>query len=200
MPELVIPPGFAQLVLRWRIAGDPEEMVSTIGAALDGAITDPNVIAGNIITAWQSAWPVGSYSSQATMVGASAYIGQDGGPPLPGEFLVNTVGTSSSQMLPQNCCLLISKLTGLAGRRNKGRMYIPSCYMAEAQVDNIGVIAGGALTSLQSQATAFLAAIPTQPAFNDAVLFHSEAPTAPTVITALSVQTRIATQRERLRK
>lgn len=200
MPELVIPVGFAQCALRWRMAGDPEEMISTIGVELDGTAETPEEVALAVGTLWLAAWAPASFSNQATFVGVTAYVGNDGPNPTPGESLFNTAGGSASAMLPQNCCVLVRKTTGLGGRRNRGRMYLPALHLAEGSVDNIGAIAGATVASMQSQMNNFRSGLLGSGAVGQPVLFHSAAPITPTVITSFSVQSLIATQRERLRR
>jgi hypothetical protein len=120
-------------------------------------------------------------------------------------------------VLPQNCAMLIKKKTAKAGRRNSGRMYIPSGYMAEADVSNNGSIATASLQAYQNWANGFLGnmtdpiAVPPAPATSFILsLLHSE-PTddqgnvtgpapIPTDITSLVVDSRIATMRTRLRR
>ena len=196
----LIPLGFAQVNLRWTLTGDLEEMVSTIGITLDGTSETPEAVAQSVATYWLAAWPAASLSNAYQFVGATAYVGQDGGPPASGEYLINSSGGSSSAKLPNNCAVLVRKNTGTGGRRNRGRMYLPAGYIDEGQVDNLGVINGAVVTSMQSQMNAFRTALAGSGEVGVPVILHSELPSTPTVVTSFSVQTRIATQRKRLRR
>jgi hypothetical protein len=90
---------------------------------------------------------------------------------------------------------LIRKSTALGGRQGRGRMYLPG--VTEASVGSDGVVSGAKVTALQDGADQLL---------NDLVvanlipvLLHDGALT-PTVITALSAQNVVATQRRRQRR
>ena len=68
-----IPVGQAQVVLRWSLSGDPEEMVSTIGIDPDGE-TDPAVIASEMYSAavaTGSLTPASAMNAFWTFVGVS---------------------------------------------------------------------------------------------------------------------------------
>lgn len=200
MPSTIIPPGFAQCFLRWRLTGDNEEMLSSIGVRLQAGISDPNQIAGNIITHWQSAWAASTLGSAWVLVGARAYVGSDGDYPV-GEFVVNTAGTSATAKLPNNCALLARKRTALGGRRNRGRMFIPSGYLSEGSVTETGDLTVGDTATFSGRMQAFLDAIEAEPVVMDAgVILHSSTPTTPTVITSMDVSGKIATQRTRMRR
>lgn len=200
MPSTIIPPGFAHVFLRWTVAGDNEEMLSSIGVRLRAGVSDPSLVAANLLTDWTANWTASSLGSQWVLVGARAYIGSDGDYPV-GEFLLNQAGTGGLANLPNNCALLTQKRTALGGRRNRGRMFIPSGYTAESVVSETGVITAGNLATWQTRMTDFLADINANPtAYDAAVILHSSAPALPTVITSLTVSNRIATQRKRMRR
>lgn len=106
-------------------------------------------------------------------------------------------GTGGGAPVPINCALLVTKLTGVGGRRNKGRMYIPPFLPGESQVDQNGVLASGVQATIQGQIDAAVAA-------NEAddigyVLFHQTGSDTPTTVTELRLENLIATQRRRMR-
>jgi len=103
-------------------------------------------------------------------------------------------GTTS----PPNCCALIRKVTPIGGRQGRGRMYMPG--LSDGNVLDNGVIGSGVVTSLQGHWDDFfddLVAYPCPPA-----LLHAPgSPTAaPILLTGFQVDSRIATQRRRLRR
>jgi hypothetical protein len=98
--------------------------------------------------------------------------------------------------LPQNCATLIRKTTALAGRRGRGRFYLPPITMDEFATSKAGVIASSSLAAMQLAANAW---------FDHGepfVILHDSLPSslAPTPITSFVVDGRIATQRRRLRR
>lgn len=200
MANVIIPPGFAHCFLRWTVAGDAEEMLSSIGVRLQAGIADPALVAGNIVTHWTASHTAATLGNQWVLVGARAYVGNDGDPTV-GEFIVNQAGTSATGKLPNNCAVLFQKRTALGGRRNRGRMFIPSGYVGEASVGDSGAIVPADLVQMQTRATNFLTAIQNEPVVMDAaVVLHSSTPATPTVITSLTVANKIATQRTRMRR
>lgn len=200
MPALIIPPGFAQIVYRWQQAGRPNEYYSTIGVALEGGVTDPSLVAENANDALLSAWGATALPTDYVFVGSTAYLGQDGGPPLSGEFLENLTGTSAGNRPSPNCALLISKRTAVGGRRNKGRMYLPAGFMLESDFGSDGRLGTTPLNAFQASANTFFNSLSLEAAIAGPVLFHSTTPSTPTVVTGLQVQSVIATQRERMRR
>ena len=117
------------------------------------------------------------------------------------------VGGTSGTMLPQNSALLVHKRSAEAGRRGRGRLYVPSI-LREAQVDNKGLIASVELAGLQTAFSAFLTRVQgnTTPADTDKemVILHEPSGADPTptgtFVTSLQCDVLIATQRRRLRK
>lgn len=200
MPSTIIPPGFAQVFFRFRCVGDNEEMLTSIGVRTVGDPPDPDTLADDMATAWLFSWPVGDLSSTYTFVGTRVYVGQDGDP-LVAENLRNTSGTGSGAVPPNNCAALLQKRSALGGRRNRGRMFLPAGYFPETGVDQAGLLTAGTVTTLQGNCNDFLTQIRTgSPTTDQAVILHSSAPSAPTVITTLTVAPKIATQRTRMRR
>lgn len=201
MADLVVPPGFAQGLLIWTVAGDTEPMVTTIGIDVSGYESDPNAAATKLAGAWTASHPASGYYVGWTFVGTRVYYGSDGGPGLVGERIVNVAGTAVGQTPPQNVAVLANKTTALAGRRNKGRMYFPPSLVSEAAINQVGVIDGASVTAIQNGLNSFVTELNTGGALDlPPVLFHSVGVTTPTPIISLNVQNRVATQRQRLRR
>lgn len=200
MPKIV-PPGFADVTLIWTQTGDNEPFFSTFGVELAAGVTDPVAVANNVNGIWQSAWTPASMSNQGVFVGTRVTLGSDGPDPgATGESLVNVAGTSSSAHLPSNCAALSRKITSLGGRRNRGRMFLPSLYLNEGNVDQNGIIAGAALTSMRTQQDAFLTGLQGSALIDNMVIFHSAAPATPTPVIDVTIEQKIATQRRRMRR
>jgi hypothetical protein len=194
---LVLGPGFSQCVLRFKCAGDAEEAVTTIGIANGTVPGGANNSASFVRDAWLASFAVAGQSSSYTFVGVTAYVGQDGGPPVVVEALSGRVGTNATGPIPINCATLVRKQTALGGRTNRGRMFVPPYDWDEASIDGAGNINPGSVAVVQAKYSAFKAAIGT------AVLLHdssSPGDHVPTVISALVLDSKIATQRRRLRR
>lgn len=195
--SLVIPPGFAQVIYRSGLAGDPEECLWTLGIATSG-FGGGQDIADSLRADFLAAWPAASILTGWSFIGTRVYVGQDGGPPTVWESAGDAVaGTNAGPGLPPNCAFLVQKRSGLGGRRNRGRMFLPAGFgVGEDSVPITGVMAEAQRAALQTRCNAaFLGA-------EDRVIFHDEdtpGGTVPTVITTLIMQARLATVRRRLR-
>jgi hypothetical protein len=193
--SLVIPVGYAQVAYRWSLLGDPEFMISTIGY---GLVTGQplQVQAQGLADSWLSTMGVAAnQSNQYTFKGVVMRVGNATGPPTIVEEPRNVVGGAAGDVvLPQNCSLLVKKFTGAGGRANRGRMYIPPTQLYENLVDSRGVLGAPTLASIQ-------ASLDSWHATSEFVILHdSTSPVqTPTVITKLNLDSRIATQRRRLR-
>jgi hypothetical protein len=188
---LVIPDGFAQAIWRWSLSGDPETMVSTIG--LETPVTG-QIVAEEFADVWLSEFPAGNMAVGWTFRGAEVRFGQPSGPPLVYDAFRSVAGSGGGASLPSNCALLVKKRTALGGRQGRGRMYVPMTSVGEGGVDPNGMIDSATVTALQAAWTNIYNQL-------DAVLLHdSSGPvTLPTPITSLGVDSRIATQRRRMR-
>lgn len=110
-------------------------------------------------------------------------------------------GERDIQEPPPNVSLLVRKQTNTRGRRGQGRIY-PLGFFAEGEVNDRGTIDTAVVNDLQTAFNAFLSDIETAGA-NMVVLQGSDGQSSPLspppVVTALEVQSLVATQRRRLR-
>jgi hypothetical protein len=197
--------------IRFRLIGDDEEMISTIGVRpKEEAPRDPAEVAEAVYNAWLGAWEPQNMSNEWALVGCDVLEGPLNGTGRVGSYNKFDGGTANAATLPQNCAILIRKQTTAAGRRNVGRMYIPSGYLGESSVNAHGVLSGPLLNALQSFATQFLANLTDEstlpgdvPTNFNPVLFHGPRKAGGQdtshIITGLGVDSKIATQRRRLR-
>lgn len=202
---LIIPVGFGQAVYSLTLAGDSEPMVTTLGHDLSAAGSNYEDAANDLHTLF-GIYIMGRTITDYTLESVTLYVGQDGGPPAIYESTeAPIVGGATQQALPQNCAWLIRKRTGAAGRRGRGRMYIPGPH--ELQVSNTGVLSTLYRGDLQTEVNGWHAELltgltggvgPLPPV----VLHRSEGigtEPPPTPVTAFEVDEKIATQRRRLR-
>lgn len=138
------------------------------------------------------------FPNDATIGPLRARVGTDGEPIVLETGAIGT-GEATGDFLPQNCSFLMQKRSDLGGRRNRGRMYWP--IISEGNVNEVGEISSGFLSTLNTFADNFLAEA--QNAANNLsamVILHSSGDPTPAVVTSVSVTPLIATQRRRLRR
>jgi hypothetical protein len=200
----VIPPGHAHCAIEFRMTGDPQPWYCTVGVDTNGA-TAPQGIADHVFGAWRTTM-LTLMPSVLSLTGVIAKVGQDGAAPVLGysNQPVAFGGKSSSfTFLPQNCALLIDKLSNLGGRRNRGRIYVPGIIL-ESDCSNVGVMTN--VATYQTQIDAFDAALrapfaPGTAGMDPVILHHDQLvnPIPPTPIAQWRVQSVISTQKKRLR-
>jgi hypothetical protein len=134
-------------------------------------------------------------STQYTFEGVSVTKTVSGLPVL-GQHLVAHPGTATLPPCPSNTSLLIKKQTTLGGRKGRGRMFVPPFGVQEVEVDASGFIGSTILGINQGYWSSFLTDLGSDDL--DPYLFHSDA-TAPSLITGLSIESQVATQRRRMR-
>lgn len=189
---LVIPPGFAQAALRFRLSGDPEVMITTCGISVAG---NGQAEALALRNAFIASVDNPNFNAGWTFIGTRLLVGQDGGPPTVVESPVNYIGTGPSNGLPNNCSYLVRKQTDRGGRQGRGRMYFPWILGSEGDVDQRGLIAGPLVGGLQAVIDFIFGEV------NPFLLHDSTSPgsAVPDAVTAFIVDGQIATQRRRMR-
>lgn len=186
----IIPVGYAQVLGRISLTGDAQEMAITFG--VEGAVLSQ--ANADDISAALATFVKGSIGSNYTYQGAIVSGGGIGGG-LVWETTEGTgVGLNSSSTLPSNCAYLYRKRTALGGRKNRGRMFLPG--VGEADVNSLGVISTGVVGALQALADDLLTDL--DAAGYPMHILHNDS-TPPTQVTALLLDSVIATQRRRLR-
>jgi hypothetical protein len=202
---LIIPAGYVQAVYELLCAGDSETMVITCGHRFSD-LSDP-VVTANFLHTQFAEDIVPTMMNSYTFTGVTIYIGDDPNPPaVEVSSLANVVGGVASDPEPPNTAAIIRKRTDLAGRRGRGRMYVPGWVNATATTAN-GLTTAGELTRLQNAANAWYADLIAAGSGGESsgfpyVLHRSEGEgpePAPTPITSFQVDQRQATQRRRLR-
>lgn len=192
LPMPVIPEGYAQVVARISQSGVSREMAVVFGVESVGAFTQGDI---DGISAAASDFIRGITTNTTTYIGVKVTEEQGSGPILWESVVDAGLGANTGATAPPNTAWLIRKRTGSGGRRGRGRMFVPG--IRETDVDQAGVITAAQVTGAQALATAFGNALTTNA--TPMVLLHSEAPFTPELVTALTVDSRVATQRRRLR-
>lgn len=96
---------------------------------------------------------------------------------------------------PPQVAALFQKQTGLAGRNNRGRMYMPA--PSEAEIDDAGNWSAAAITNLQGGANNFLTAL--AGASIPMVVLQGDPAITPPQVLGLNLSPKVATQRRRVR-
>lgn len=188
---MIIPPGFGHVVLKFTGAAVPQGAATTFGIELQGSqflLPRAEDIQGLFIDTFDQL-------ISSSVSGVSAFI--KAGPTVEGPSVeTSSLGgfAASGNTAPPNVSYIATKRTGLGGRANRGRMYIPGVPESFAGPD--GVLVSPFDVDFEVACTAFLSAL----AVIDSpmVLLHS-ASSDPTPVTGLVGQTTLATQRRRLR-
>jgi len=200
---VIIPLGFGQYSLPFRLTGDQDEMIVTCGFTDDGT-SPPNSIAESISTALfatpsfaASTWS-NVYSFGPGRVTVQRALG-----PIEGVGTTSRVGTNASfSPCTNNCAVLCRKRTARGGRQGRGRFYLPIGLTGEGNVTAVGILLETVRAQLQTDLETWRAQMAS--GTQDLVLLHGDplvgvAP-PPDLITAFEVDPLIATQRTRLRR
>lgn len=185
---MVIPPGFALLQVRFELVGG-HDCVSNWGYALDDPLTQSDVddASDAIAPAWKA-----QLNSGSLYQGVRVYEGQDGDPLVWESNSSFGVGGRGVALCPPSTQGLISKRSALAGRKHRGRVFIPD--MAESQVGDLGDLNSTAISLIDAIWAGHNAVTGTP--WGVPVILHSDV-TAPDTITAFVTGTKVATLRRR---
>lgn len=198
---VIIPVDYVQANVILALDADSEPIVNTFGLHLTDASNASVALANSVMLEYAAAWQ-GLISSQYQVMQCVLYGFNGLGP---SEVIVSTEAPvrfiNDVGPLPQNCAALVRKRTDMAGRRGRGRMYLPG--IQEASVSPTGIISGALLAQLQPAADDFLAGLEAIVGVEGMVVLHRSegagVEPAPTPVVSLQVDERIATQRRRLR-
>lgn len=201
--SILIPTGFAQVLLPFQHASLARAAVITYGLDVDAAGGDFITVADEQPVIFTNAWTA-ELADDVTVGPATMRVGQDGGDPLAVLGTNTDTGSEGAAMLPPNVALLVKKLSSTGGRRGRGRLYIP-WVTQEAAVDDVGVLDGGSLSARQDAAEDWLVDLQagtTGTYSTPMVILHDSSGAgpepAPSVVTSLLVDPMVATQRRRL--
>lgn len=200
---VIIPVGFAQVILPFKHESLAREAALVYGIDVSAAGGDFEASADAQVLAFSAAWET-ELDNQVTIGPAVVRVGQDGGDPLSVEGSAIASGDESAASLPPNCALLVRKASSTGGRRGRGRFYIP-WVVQEAAANDVGQIDSTSLAVRQANATAWLTDLLTGTSGDHAtplVILHDSSGAgvepAPSVVTGLTCDSLIATQRRRL--
>lgn len=187
-----IPDGKGEVVLTFNISGNAGPALIVHGFEWD-FLTDPDDVAESIADDFAATFMPQSVNT-VSLVGARVVI-NDGGTFREGLWSGSVAGSGAVDGASPQVAVLVRKLTGLAGREFRGRMYLPG--PSENAVTASGFLAATNLAAYQTAADNYLAALLSNA--HPMILLHDNPATAVNTVTSLSVDPKVATQRRRLR-
>lgn len=205
---LVIPTGFVQFACQLTHASASRAATVTWGQEASLGTQSAEQWCNDALGQFAGNW--GSRIDDDVIIGpVTGTFGNDAGDPVIASSTTTPLpGTADQDSPPSNVAVLVKKQSGLGGRKNRGRMYVPWA-ANELAVTDVGEITGATYTALQAAADGWLDDIQTGSGaltpVSEMVILHSEAAVtaglpAPTPVVALVVDTFVATQRRRLRR
>lgn len=201
MPKL-LPAGFTDVCVAFLRTGDQEEMCVTFGVA-SGSEEDPFAIATSVALDWAAAIPAANLPNVVHGTRVTTRVSQGDDPPLIGEAALAQTGTASGSTLPQNCAYIFRKATSFGGRRGRGRMFLP--WALANDITATGVISTTAVSNYNSLGATLLSNLNSGTAgtkISPMVILHNDggpSTPGPSVVTSLTLDPVIGTQRRRLR-
>jgi len=189
------PVGFAEAVVEFQIPGDAGPALVVTGHDVSSLATGVAVLDA-IDEPWDNSPGLLTHLlNTITLTTLTVRWQASAGPQtLLTRTLNRTPAGSGSAESPQ-VALLAQKVSGFAGRQNRGRMYVPG--LGQDQVDNAGLITSSALVNFAADFAGALSTWSTNNA--DLVILHTDSAVTPTPVVALEVSPKCATQRRRLR-
>jgi hypothetical protein len=193
MPTFDIPNGFAAVFMRYtNHAGHQcenvfgyaqtaldQDGVDDLSTALGGPLTD--ILSTNsVYNGLHVKWNTGGTIHEADSVSGTG------------------AGGRGDQMSPPQVQHLTKKLTGIAGRAFRGRYYIPD--VREDKVNGDGVLDATEGALMLSLGAAVFSASSANVQWGDLVILHPSGGPAPTVVTTLQNELKVATQRRRYKR
>jgi hypothetical protein len=192
-----IPVGYAQVNLLFTGPSLPYGAQATFGVDHSASSMTPAQVAEEVFDQYGAAQV---YNGIAIGVNLSGVLVKFG-PNTTGPSAIHSDtwnGQATGGAAAPNTSWLIRKITALGGHAGRGRMYLPG--VPEEDIDDNGNIVSASREALEGDVGSMMAALVL--ANLDPVLLHAEGSpiSTPTLITGWSVDTRVATQRRRLRR
>jgi hypothetical protein len=199
---LVLPTSFFNASYRWNVEGDDHDMSFALAGQLNTGV-DADAFASELATAWLDGYDMGNVYAAWTFHGVHVLINTGAGLAA-GDSDPDEPGTGGgAETVPPNTSMIFKKTTGLAGVRERGRMYMPGFSLADADVNNDGTIDATPLATIGVNLANWLDVTVTDvTSISGFFLLHEAAspgPGTPTAITAFTLENLVATQRRRLR-
>ena len=193
---VVIPPGFAQFSMEFWLTDYLRPAVCVFGVDCRDNIYLPEDMADGFLTIAGGAFQPG-IDSNVTMRNVKMVLGQDGADPVIGFSEISVTGNAVRESAAPALACLINLNTGLGGRRNRGRKYLPWA-LSDVSVSERGAVESSAVTGWNTRMSTFRTNLTTNQWVP--VILHGEGQSAvpdPTPITSMTCSPVISTQRQR---
>lgn len=191
MPLTPIPSGFGIATIKYQRVDSGQVEVSTFGYQADNT-ESPSAEAQEISGLWMAQFTAGTSLAAYRHIGVHV-LRNFGGVYASGDYITSIAGTVSAAPVPPAVCVCVTKQTAQAGRKHRGRMYLPGFALPAANVDDNGIIDNATLSGIQGRLDAFLTAAG---ADTPPYLLHKDL-SAPDLIFKLLARTSVRTQRRR---
>jgi hypothetical protein len=189
---MTIPSGFGQASFLMSGSGLPRRGLVAIGFVNTAAMTALEA-AEAISGAFSLSNMPGPLSSAVQVDGVRVKLGPDATGPA-AEISTFQPGETTGASVPPNVAGLVKKFTNDGGRRGRGRSFWPG--VPELEVSQAGILSAPWRGSFQTVCTDFLSRMATL-GLQMAVLHDSVM--LPSLVVSYQVDSRVATQRDRLR-
>jgi|tagenome__1003787_1003787.scaffolds.fasta_scaffold20808414_2 hypothetical protein len=206
-----IPVGFAQAKFEFGTTSVTRQMCFTLAFgqhSSDGDDLEAHELANDLATRFSTVFTAPNTSTGWTFFGVTAQVQEiaDSQDVAHSDREITVSGTWNPVSLPVNCAILVEKHTSKGGKRYRGRMYVPPCYISANNVGPSGNIQAAEWTTLGTRWNAFYQSLvsPGSGRRYQPVLLHNQKEGGatnyiPTEITSFAVDPMVATQRKRLR-
>lgn len=186
---MALPPaGYAECTMKFHVAGDSRVAMCVFGVD-NGPDLGPDLIATNVWDDWDES--LRGIQIDSLQILGCRVVNYDG---TFYEDPRTAFGAIANDAMPPQVAYLLHKNTGLVGRENQGRMYVPG--VGEDKANAVGFVDPTFRASIQTAANAFLAKL-TADGYPMVILHDS--PGVSAVVTTLTCDVKVATQRRRLR-
>lgn len=195
---LIVPPGFGLAAFTFTGAVGTQPYVTTIGCELVLGEATAVECANSLFGLYQQHL-IPETTGQLTLDRVSLHVGDDGPSGSVDSTSAPVAGGRSGTYPPTACSAIARKVTSDLGRRGRGRMYLPGV-LSESEIDQDGTVVSARRTTLNAALAAFLDDfnLPTS-GIGQPMLFHSAAPTDPTLIEGLVTSDLVGWIRGRIR-
>lgn len=190
---MTIPDNYASVAHVFDCSATDAPMTTTHGIHNTGIATAEE-LSDLLGTVWTNDCCGSSLSDTYTYVGAYVLL-NIGGVMQSALVPKNSVGTQTATAPSPAVSVGVKKNTTYAGKKYRGRMYLPAGYLTEATVSNGGVITSGTVDDIQTIMDNYLADINAGDA--PMYLLHGSGLIDPTPVSFLTVRGNVRTQRRR---
>lgn len=198
---LLIPPGYANLTLTITNANGGASGVSSVALGFKCLLAPWDQGNVNAVSNLVRDGLTPRYDNGFTL-GPTHVVLNDGGTLKAFDDTGTEAGTHSAYAAaPPATAIIVSKQTGLVGRRHRGRLFMPA--PDEGQVDDAGVLNGTERNLWQTTMDDLRTSLLASASVDDLVLFHDESTpgaSSPDVITSFVVRNVVGTMRPRQRR